>query len=168
MTFLQCIITLLTRWIIDYGPGGIGIIKKILLILLRLISLPYGYFVLLITLIYRQPLYTHNIKPPFWEISEYLKGNDRLLFDIIANIIMLIPFGFFLPLWTRKADKLKKVALAGLVFSLCIEIIQLITTRGYFEIDDLFHNTLGAFIGALIGCPLAKWFYKEKSNGNTK
>jgi len=148
-----------------YDSGGIGIVKKILLILLRLLSIPYGYMVLLITLLYRQPLHTHNIKPPFWEISELIKGNERILFDIIANIIMFFPLGVFLPLWIKKADTLKKVALISLVVSLSIEIIQLITTRGYFEIDDLFHNTLGAVIGALIGCPLAKRIFLKDNDG---
>ena len=28
-----------------------------------------------------------------------------------------------------------------------LEVFQLITKRGYFEIDDLIHNTLGVVIG---------------------
>lgn len=144
--------------------GGIDIFKKILMILLRLLSLPYAYGVLLITLLCRQPLNTHNIKPPFWEIAELIKGNESILFDIIANIIMLFPLGIFLPLWIRKVDSVKKVALTSFIVSLCIEIIQLITTRGYFEIDDLFHNTLGAVIGSLIGCPLARLLWSKEKN----
>lgn len=156
---LQCIITLLKQ--IAFS-GGISIIKKITLILLRLLSIPYGYGVLLITLLWRKPTYSHNIKPPLWEISQLIKGNGQLLFDIIGNIMLLFPFGIFLPLWIRKADTPKKAALGGFIVSEVIEVTQLITTRGYFEIDDLFHNTLGAFLGGFIGCSLAKRLYTEK------
>ena len=128
----------------------------------RLLSVPYGYMVLLITLLYRQPTHTHNIKPPFWEISEYLKGNERIMFDILANIIMLFPLGIFVPIWIKKADSLKKIAVAGLIVSVCIEITQLITTRGFFETDDIVHNTLGTILGGFIGCPFARWLYSQK------
>jgi glycopeptide antibiotics resistance protein len=148
------------RDFVSYNSGGIGI-KKILLILLRFLSILYAYGVLMITLLHRKPTYSHNIKPPFWEITELINGNEKILFDIIGNIIMLLPLGIFLPLFVRKADSPKKIALIGLIVSLFIEITQLITTRGFFEIDDLFHNTLGAFIGAFIGCPLAKYIFSK-------
>ncbi|MCR4796690.1 MULTISPECIES: VanZ family protein [Ruminococcus] len=136
--------------------------KKILLIFLRLLSIPYGYMVLVITLLHRQPTGTHNVKPPFWEIAELIKGNEKLLFDIIGNILLLLPLGIFLPLWIKKIDEVKKVALGGFLVSLLIEITQLITTRGYFEIDDLFHNTLGAVLGGLIGCRLARRIFPKE------
>jgi glycopeptide antibiotics resistance protein len=118
----------------------------------------------MVTLLYRIPTHSHNIKPPFWEITQLIKGNGQLLFDIIANIIMLFPLGIFLPLWFRKLDTPKKTALTALFVSLSIEIVQLITTRGYFEIDDIFHNTLGALAGAVIGCRLAKRIYTENTD----
>ena len=77
---------------------------------------------------------------------------------------MLFPLGILVPLCIRKADNVKKVALAGLFVSFAIEVAQLITTRGYFELDDIFHNTLGAFLGGLIGCPLARRIYSENKN----
>lgn len=77
--------------------------------------------------------------------------------------MLLFPLGIAVPLWIKKADNVKKVALIGAAVSLFIEVTQLITTRGYFEIDDLFHNTLGAVMGALIGCPLAKRIYSKKN-----
>ena len=131
--------------------------------MLRLLSIPYGYLVLVVTLLHRQPTGTHNVKPPFWEISQLINGNEKLLFDIIGNIMLLFPLGIAVPLWIKKADNVKKVALIGAGVSLFIEVTQLITTRGYFEIDDLFHNTLGAVLGAFIGCPLAKRIYSKEN-----
>lgn len=78
--------------------------------------------------------------------------------------MMLFPLGIFVPLWIKEADNVKKVAMTGFIVSLIIEVAQLITTRGYFEIDDLFHNTLGAFIGAFIGCQIAKKLYSKDNS----
>ena len=171
---IDCIITLESEdqdlqlnMTINY-IGGINIIKKILLIILRILSIPYAYSVIAVTLIHRYFTHTHNIKPPFWEIVELWKGNEEILFDISANIIMFIPLGFFLPICFRKADNIKKIALIGFLVSLSIEIIQLITTLGFFEIDDMFHNTLGTMLGALIGCPLSRWLYSELKEKDTK
>ncbi|WP_416388616.1 VanZ family protein [Enterocloster clostridioformis] len=38
----------------------------------------------------------------------------------------------------------------GFCLSCIIEMIQLITERGHFQIDDIVTNTLGTLIGALI------------------
>ena len=38
------------------------------------------------------------------------------------------------------------IPIASLI-SLSIELLQLITSRGLFEFDDVFHNSLGAVIG---------------------
>lgn len=162
MDIRKCIISLK----FPIKSGGISIIKKLLLILLRLLAIPYAYAVLMITLIYRMPTGEHNIKPPFWEIAELIKGDRQLLFDIIANSIMLFPLGIFLPLCFRKLNTPKKVTLTAFAVSCCIEVIQLITTRGYFETDDIFHNTLGALLGAFIGCSIARWIFSEKKTSD--
>ena len=67
---------------------------------------------------------------------------------IILNILLFIPFGYLLPsLFPRL--RWWQVILLGLVFSLCIELLQLITKLGYADVDDLINNTLGAAIGFL-------------------
>ena len=67
----------------------------------------------------------------------------------VLNIIMTIPFGFFLTLIWTEFRSIKKVALTGFVFSLFIELSQLLNRRAT-AIDDLIMNTLGAIIGYLI------------------
>jgi glycopeptide antibiotics resistance protein len=42
-----------------------------------------------------------------------------------------------------------RIILIGFLISLTIEILQLVTKRGLFEFDDIFHNTLGVAIGEL-------------------
>ena len=68
--------------------------------------------------------------------------------NIILNILLFIPFGYLLPsLFPRL--RWWQVVLLGLAFSLCIELLQLITKLGYADVDDLINNTLGAVIGFL-------------------
>jgi len=67
----------------------------------------------------------------------------------ILNIIMTVPFGFLLPAIWPEFRSLKKVILAGFLFSLTIETMQLFTLR-FSTTGDLITNTLGAIIGYLI------------------
>ncbi|MDF2544754.1 MAG: hypothetical protein K0S47_4472, partial [Herbinix sp.] len=80
---------------------------------------------------------------PFSTFSPNLLGSRYP----IENILLFIPFGFLLPsLW----EPFRKIYLClgtGLVFSIGIESIQLITKRGFFQLDDMVTNILGAFIG---------------------
>lgn len=86
-------------------------------------------------------------------ISGLLHGDVRVanwasLKGIILNIMLFIPFGYLLPsLFPRLCWW--QVILLGLAFSLCIELLQLITKLGYADVDDLINNTLGAAIGFL-------------------
>lgn len=67
--------------------------------------------------------------------------------NIILNICMFIPFGFILPFAIKQFKTPWKTYLAGLLFSLGIESVQLILKRGVFETDDLINNLLGTMIG---------------------
>lgn len=73
----------------------------------------------------------------------------------LLNVIMLIPFGIYVPLLNSNVDSVKKIAKQGFFLSLSLEIVQLIirTTLGSgrsTDINDLIANTLGAIIGYLI------------------
>ena len=67
----------------------------------------------------------------------------------ILNMIMMMPFGFLLPLIWKNWRGFGKVVLAGFGFSLLIEVLQLFNTR-LSDVDDLVMNTLGAAAGYLI------------------
>lgn len=66
---------------------------------------------------------------------------------VIENILLFIPYGFLCAWVFPKARKLSACTLIGAMTSLGIECLQLITERGFFQIDDVLTNTLGAFIG---------------------
>ena len=63
------------------------------------------------------------------------------------NILLFVPFGYLLPLLWKRADRWWKVVLCGFVLSLGIELVQLATHLGMFDLDDLMNNTLGALLG---------------------
>ena len=80
---------------------------------------------------------------------------------------MFIPLGFLLPFLWKKYQKLTPTLLFGFLFSLFIELSQLITLRAT-DIDDLIANTLGALIGYLIWKIYMKIFNKSLENPNSK
>ena len=71
--------------------------------------------------------------------------------QIILNILMFIPIGILGWLVFKKW-----VFVYSIGFSLFIETLQLITKRGIFEFDDIFHNMLGATVGIILCAILSK------------
>lgn len=84
---------------------------------------------------------------PLWSYSQWAQGDLQFRTFIVLNTLMLLPAGISLSfLW----KDWRKVLLLGLGFSCLIELSQLVTRRGLFEIDDILHNTLGMGLGILI------------------
>jgi glycopeptide antibiotics resistance protein len=73
--------------------------------------------------------------------------------QILGNLVMFIPFGFFIMIYI---NKITKTVAFGFLFSLFIETTQLIVsnilgaTYRIFDVDDMILN----IIGTLIGCVL--------------
>lgn len=67
--------------------------------------------------------------------------------NLLLNIALFIPLGFLLPLLSKKFENPLLSFGTGFGTSLGIEIFQLFMKRGLFDVDDLFTNTLGNFIG---------------------
>lgn len=63
------------------------------------------------------------------------------------NILLFTPLGYILPLACKQTRRFWIVIVVGILSSLLIEAIQLITYRRWFDVDDIFLNTLGALIG---------------------
>ena len=71
----------------------------------------------------------------WWEYRE-------IILQCEANILMFIPIGLFLaPGFGWRS------VLIGFLFSLSIELCQLLFSCGFSEFDDVVHNTLGVLIG---------------------
>ena len=72
----------------------------------------------------------------------------------LLNILLMIPFGFGLPFITKY--RMKKIVVIGVLASISIELIQLITgsianiTFRIADINDVIFNTIGVAIGYLL------------------
>ena len=82
--------------------------------------------------------------------------------NIVANIALFVPFGCLLPRALPNQNfTWWKTLLIGFGFSLIVETTQLVTHRGCFDLDDLFHNSFGTVLGYALGkCVL---FYTRNS-----
>lgn len=69
---------------------------------------------------------------------------------IIFNMLMFFPLGFLLPFLTKKGEKISVACLVSFLVTLFIEVLQLVTGRGIFELDDLLHNFVGSMFGYFI------------------
>lgn len=73
--------------------------------------------------------------------------------SVILNILLFVPLGYLLPTIEgekRMIDTYYGIAIVGLFVSSFIEVVQLLTHRGWFDVDDLFHNTMGTAIGLFL------------------
>jgi glycopeptide antibiotics resistance protein len=88
---------------------------------------------------------------PFWSYRQYfLEKNTALLGQMIFTVFAFIPWPI---LFAQVFPKMKKFLWgvgSAFLFSVFVEITQLVFKLGMFEFDDMFHNTLGALIGYAI------------------
>lgn len=78
------------------------------------------------------------------------RGVDNLLGNLVGNIVMLLPVGLALSVLCKTKAKLRPLLLfMGLASS--IEILQFILSVGCLDIDDIWMNGLGGFIGWNLG-----------------
>ena len=107
---------------------------------------------------------------PFKSISLYLKwimdsnreNNYVPIVNLGVNLILLLPMGYFLPELFKKLKNFFLYTLICFLFLAFIEVIQLFTRLGSFDVDDLILNMAGAFIGFGF-CVLLKKMFKRKS-----
>ena len=66
-----------------------------------------------------------------------------------GGVSFFMPFGFFLPIISRRSRKWYNTVMFGFVFSFILETLQLVFMVGSFDVDDMLLNTLGAALGFL-------------------
>ena len=69
------------------------------------------------------------------------------LINILGNIAMFVPYGAFLPEMWRNLQKGWKVFFTGTLSIVAVEICQLLTFCGRFDIDDVILNVIGIMMG---------------------
>lgn len=104
--------------------------------------------------------FKYSFPPPF--INAIIKANfGKVAIRSMMNLLLFVPFGYIVPCLADMFAKQKpylnenmkpkigliKTTLLGFLLSLSIEVIQMLSQHGVFEIDDLLKNTMGAAIG---------------------
>lgn len=82
-----------------------------------------------------------------WQLFGTIGGGAQSYAYFVENILLCIPLGILLPLGFRRLRKPQYCILAGMLFSIALEVLQLVTQRGHFQVDDTVTNTLGTAIG---------------------
>jgi glycopeptide antibiotics resistance protein len=104
----------------------------------------YVFLVLCTTIFFREETFVKRYHLyPLWSYTELY---TTILAQLIMNIMMFVPIGFFVG-GALKKKHIWNVIKIGFLLSLFIELTQLITTRGVFNVDDIIHNVLGCTIG---------------------
>ncbi len=85
---------------------------------------------------------------PFKEIFRYSIGSAKFYRNVIGNMIMFMPYGFFIS-YFLKLKKPYLVFLLSLIVSITIETTQLVIGR-VFDVDDILLNVFGALLGYFI------------------
>ncbi len=96
---------------------------------------------------------------PLYTIKNYLRvvihrSNDAVfthcLINLLGNVLLFIPFGYLLPRLWKKQKNFFVFMLTALLSILVIELVQLFTLLGSFDVDDIILNISGMIVGYLI------------------
>ena len=97
-----------------------------------------------------------------WGIWETVNGEQKLTTECIENVIMMVPF-LAVVAWTfgeKIGNGGKKIlwqsGKRAFIFSISIEMLQLLLRLGTFQLSDIFYNTVGGMIGGLMYCAVMK------------
>ena len=85
-------------------------------------------------------------------IRMYIRYFDKFPFwngfaNLIGNVLVFIPYGFLLPMVYPACGKWWRVFYCAVGFVMCIELFQLFSAFGAFDVDDILLNVLGTMIG---------------------
>ncbi|MBN7772291.1 VanZ family protein [Clostridium aminobutyricum] len=98
--------------------------------------------------------WNYNLEP-FYSLKVQFRyiTHRWALENILGNIIPFIPFGILLPTAYKKCRKWWKVFGITILTILGMEVTQLVTMFGIFDVDDIMLNTAAAMIGyAVFSC----------------
>ena len=97
---------------------------------------------------YQDVNYGNNNLIPFKEMFRYDVGSYKFYKNIIGNIILFLPYGFFVSKYLE-SKKIFRPLFLSLILSITIEMVQYYIGR-VFDIDDIILNVNGASLGYLI------------------
>lgn len=91
---------------------------------------------------------------PFKTITTYIlaifDGSMNMYIPIenlFGNFMMFMPMGIYLPYLFKHLNKFSRFTISMSFLLIVIEVVQVVTRLGSFDIDDFILNMLGAWIG---------------------
>ena len=86
-----------------------------------------------------------------WSIWEMVNGQKQLTTECIENVVLMMPFTGMV-MWTFDVEDrvVWKSTKLGLIFSMSIEMLQLLLRLGTFQVSDIVYNTLGGMLGGIV------------------
>lgn len=115
----------------------------------------------------------NNFVPFATMVSAFRDGPDYFALQVLGNLVLLVPFGFLLPVVWVPARRAKMGLRAILIAALSIEAAQLVVSAaiGYTyrqaDIDDVILNVLGGMLGfgmfTLCSYALERWDGRRSS-----
>lgn len=126
--------------------------------LLGLLLFEYALFLYFTTVFVRtfKDNQEHDFRP-FWSYAAIQDGREQLLPEIIMNVVVFVPVGFLLGCAIKNMTWWK-VMIIGTSVSGAIETMQFVYNRGFAEVDDVMHNTLGCMIGYGFYSLVRSWY----------
>lgn len=124
--------------------------KKEIILYRELMSLLFVIYVLCLFYVvtFEDVSWSTSNFTPFHEMFRYEFGSRLFIKNVIGNMILFMPYGFFVTYYLKIKKPFPILGLSLLV-SLTIEVTQLLIGR-VFDIDDLLLNTIGGCLGFYI------------------
>lgn len=95
-------------------------------------------------------LYTANFIP-FKTIKMYIRYYDlpglRSFSNLFGNILIFIPVGILMPMVHKASQNIWIMLINAFIFVIGIEIFQLFSAFGAFDVDDIILNCFGVLLG---------------------
>ena len=90
----------------------------------------------------------------FRDVKRFIIYRDQLgafavFANLAGNILIFVPYGFFISMASRSRGFFKTLFFS-MGLSLCVEITQLFSRVGSFDVDDILLNTVGGVVGYII------------------
>lgn len=143
-------------YIREHGKQSLSVFGAVEKAVLGALLVMYTYIVIGITMLSRSESYTEVLD---FKLFHTFSSSFSSRMYIYENILLFIPLAILLFLLARPFRNCLISLGTGILCSLSIEVSQLITHLGRFQVDDILTNTIGMLIGFCI-CKVVEWLVK--------
>jgi glycopeptide antibiotics resistance protein len=110
----------------------------------------------------------YNLEP-FLEIKRFVKyrsymSTTSVMLNLVGNVVAFMPFGMLIRWARNKKTGVLTAFVYSMLFSCIIEVAQLVTKLGVFDVDDIIMNTIGGMIGYLVYVILAVYDKRRRKH----